>query len=111
AAGGHWPYGKGCLAIGLEMADVLADLGADAEALPAAVLYRAVREGQLSLLEVEKEFGAPLATLIEGVLRMAAISTTLNPTRKAVLGQQDGQLDNIRKMLLAMVDDVRVALV
>ncbi len=38
AAGRHWPYGKGCLTIGLEMADVLADLGADAEALPAAVL-------------------------------------------------------------------------
>ena len=111
AAGARWPYGKGCLAIGLEMADILADLGADAEALPAAVLYRAVREGQLSLPDVEREFGTPVARLIEGVLRMAAIGTALNPTRKAVLGQQDGQLDNIRKMLLAMVDDVRVALV
>src|SRR5690554_3862162 len=48
--------------------------------------------------------------LIEGVLRMAAIGAVLNPTRKAVLGQQDGQLDNVRKMLVAMVDDVRVAL-
>lgn len=111
AAGTRWPYGKGCLAIGLEMADILASLGADTDVLPAAVLYRAVREGQLSLPEVEKEFGEPVARLIEGVLRMAAISTTLNPTRKAVLGQQDGQLDNVRRMLLAMVDDVRVALV
>ncbi|WP_370211098.1 GTP diphosphokinase [Alloalcanivorax venustensis] len=111
AAGRLWPYGKGCLTIGLEMADVLADLGADAEALPAAVLYRAVREGQLTLADVNKDFGEPVARLIEGVLRMAAIGTSLNPTRKAVLGQQDGQLDNVRKMLLAMVDDVRVALV
>ncbi len=111
AAGRNWPYGKGCLTIGLEMADVLADLGADAEALPAAVLYRAVREGQLTLADVTGQFGEPVARLIEGVLRMAAIGTSLNPTRKAVLGQQDGQLDNVRKMLLAMVDDVRVALV
>ncbi|WOA32905.1 GTP diphosphokinase [Alloalcanivorax xenomutans] len=111
AAGAKWPYGKGCLTIGLEMADILADLGADTETLPAAVLYRAVREGQMSLLEVDKEFGERVARLIEGVLRMAAISTVLNPTRKAVLGQQDGQLDNVRKMLVALVDDVRVALV
>ncbi|MCG8391689.1 MAG: HD domain-containing protein, partial [Pseudomonadales bacterium] len=111
AAGRKWPYGKGCLDIGLEMAEVLVDLGADTDILPAAVLYRAVREGQMSLIEVEKEFGPDVARLIEGVLRMAAIGTVLNPTRKAVLGQQDGQLDNVRKMLVAMVDDVRVALV
>ena len=111
AAGRHWPYGKGCLDIGLEMAEVLVDLGADTDVLPAAILYRSVREGQISLPEVEKEFGPDVARLIEGVLRMAAISTNLNPTRKAVLGQQDGQLDNMRKMLVAMVDDVRVALV
>ena len=110
AAGRHWPYGKGCLDIGLEMAEVLVDLGADTDVLPAAILYRSVREGQISLPEVEKEFGPDVARLIEGVLRMAAISTNLNPTRKAVLGQQDGQLDNMRKMLVAMVDDVRVAI-
>ena len=111
AAGRHWPYGKGCLDIGLEMAEELVDLGADTDVLPAAILYRSVREGQMSLPEVEKEFGPDVARLIEGVLRMAAISTNLKPTRKAVLGQQDGQLDNMRKMLVAMVDDVRVALV
>ena len=110
-AGRRWPYGIGCFRIGLEMVDILADLRADGEMLPAAMLYRAVREGHLSLLEVEKEFGADTAVLIEGVLRMAAISGVLNPTRKAVLGQQQGQLDNIRKMLVAMIDDVRVALV
>lgn len=111
AVGRVWPYGKGCLDIGLEMGEVLVDLGADSDILPAAILYRAVREGQITLLEVEKEFSPDVANLIEGVLRMAAISTSLNPTRKAVLGQQDGQLDNMRKMLVAMVDDVRVALV
>ncbi|MCH8543482.1 MAG: GTP diphosphokinase [Alcanivorax sp.] len=109
-AGRRWPYGIGCYRIGLEMAETLADLRADGEILPAAVLYRSVREGHLSLLEVEREFGDTIARLVEGVLRMAAISAVLNPTRKPVLGQQEGQLDNVRKMLVAMVDDVRVAL-
>jgi GTP pyrophosphokinase len=110
-AGRVWPYGIGCFRIGREMADILAELGADGDALPAAVLYRAVREGHLSLVEVEKEFGEQIARLIDGVLRMAAISGVMNPTRKAVLGQQEGQLDNVRRMLVAMIDDVRVALV
>lgn len=110
-AGRAWPYGIGCYRIGQEMAEILAELQAGGDALPAAVLYRAVREGHLSLPDVEKEFGEDTAKLVEGVLRMAAISGILNPTRKAVLGRQEGQLDNVRKMLVAMVDDVRVALV
>lgn len=109
-AGRVWPYGIGCYRIGLQMVGILVELRADGAMLPAAVLYRSVREGHLSLLEVEREFGAETASLIEGVLRMAAIGAVLNPTRKAVLGQHDGQLDNVRKMLVAMVDDVRVAL-
>ena len=109
-AGRPWRYGIGCYRIGLQMVDILVELRADGAMLPAAVLYRSVREGHLSLLEVEREFGAETARLIEGVLRMAAIGAVLHPTRKAVLGQHDGQLDNVRKMLVAMVDDVRVAL-
>ncbi|MCC1495617.1 GTP diphosphokinase [Alcanivorax sp. 1008] len=109
-AGRIWPYVIGCYRIGLQMVDILAELRADGAMLPAAVLYRSVREGHISLLEVEREFGTETATLIEGVLRMAAIGAVLNPTRKAVLGQHDGQLDNVRKMLVAMVDDVRVAM-
>lgn len=110
-AGSSWPYGIGCYRIGREMAEILIQLRADGDALPAAVLYRSVREGHLSLQAVEQEFGADSARLIEGVLRMAAIGGALNPTRKVVLGQQEGQLGNVRKMLVAMIDDVRVALV
>ena len=53
--------------------DHLADLGADAEALPAAVLYRAVREGQLPLAEVNKDFGEPVARLAPALWRVTAI--------------------------------------
>lgn len=51
-----------------------------------------------------------VAKLIEGVLRMAAISASLNPRHSMVLGTQ-AQVENLRKMLVAMVDDVRVALI
>ena len=74
-------------------------------------MYRAVSEERLSLAEVEGKFGERSARLISGVQRMSAISE-LNIDRDApVLGQADGQKDNIRKMLIAMVDDVRVALI
>lgn len=109
--GQSWPYGIGCFRMGLEMAEILAELGADGGSLPAAVLYRAVREGHLSLDEVERDFGPDSARLIEGVLRMAAISRVMNPSRNVVLGQSGDQLDNLRRMLVAMIDDVRVALV
>ncbi|WP_123436485.1 HD domain-containing protein, partial [Pseudomonas brassicacearum] len=48
--------------------------------------------------------------LIDGVQRMAAISDSLSPRKSLVLGTQ-GQVENLRKMLVAMVDDVRVALI
>ncbi len=95
---------------GLDMAEILVELHLDSEALLAAILYRSVRESRLALEVVEKEFGAGVAKLVEGVLRMAAINET-DTSRKRVLGQSDDQVENVRKMLLALIDDVRVALI
>ena len=97
--------------MGLEMAQILMDLRLDTESIIAAVLYRAVREGRLSLQKVEREFGATVAKLIEGVLRMAAISAIQNASGESSLGRREDQVDNLRKMLVAMIDDVRVALI
>lgn len=96
---------------GLEMAEILADLHLDTDSLKAAVIYRAVRERKTTLESVSKMAGVGIAKLIEGVLRMAAIAAVMNPEKKVVLGQASDQLDNLRKMLVAMVDDVRVALI
>ena len=101
-------YGKiKCFAAGLEMATILSELYLDEPALIAAVVYRAVREQHIQLEVVKKKLGTEVAHLIEGVLRMAAISA-YSGDRDNVLGQQK-QTENIRKMLVAMVDDVRVA--
>ncbi len=105
-----WPSGISSFQTGLEMAEILAQLHLESEAIIAAILYRAVRESRLSLEQVRSQFGEPVAKLAEGVLRMAAINET-DTSKTRVLGQNREQLENVRKMLLAMVDDVRVVLI
>ncbi|MGJ8687176.1 MAG: RelA/SpoT family protein, partial [Spongiibacteraceae bacterium] len=95
----------------LEMVSILADLHLDQDGLIAATLFRAVREGSLSLERLESEFGADVVKLIDGVLGMAAISRVNAGLDTPVLGQLEAQSETIRKMLIALVDDVRVALI
>ncbi|MCL6271582.1 GTP diphosphokinase [Sansalvadorimonas sp. 2012CJ34-2] len=106
-----WSEQQGLLPIGLQMADILAELKLDQASLVAAVLYRVVREDRVSLETVREHFGAEVAQLIQGVQGMAVISAIQNPARTQVLGQQQDQLEKVRKMLVSIVDDVRVALI
>lgn len=106
-----WTSGASSFRTGLEMAQVLAELRLDQASLVAAILYRAVREERVPLASIRKEFGEEIATLINGVQHMAAISSIHHPLKGNVLGQSEGQLDNVRKMLVTMIDDVRVALI
>ncbi len=104
--------GTGSFLIGLEMAQILAELQQDENSLIAAILYRSVREGKLPLSQVKKLFGEKISTCIDGVQQMAAIGSRINPrTGEAVLGSDAPQVDTVRKMLVAMIDDVRVALI
>lgn len=119
--------GGDCFTAGLQIVQILADLRLDEQALVAAMLYRAVREERMSLEEIEQDFGPLIVKLIDGVLRMAAISAYVHPrsgpsmgvnddleTKRRtdpVLGKRVSQVHNLRKMLVAMVDDVRVALI
>lgn len=107
-----WAQDNSCFRTGLEMTEILADLRLDLESLLAAIVYRAVREGKLPLSRVNDELGETVADLVEGVLRMAAISMLRNDSDQNVFGKKyQDQTDNVRKMLVAMVDDVRVALI
>ncbi len=85
AAQNSWAEGTSSFQTGLEIAEILADLKLDQESLVAAVIYRGVREGKITLEAVNKHFGPVVAKLIEGVLRMAAISASLNPRHSMVL--------------------------
>lgn len=96
---------------GLEMADILAGFALDEEALIAAILYRVVREGKLDINIVKVQFGDNVVQLINGVLQMAAISLSRNHQPSSVLGQSESQIENVRKMLVSLINDVRVALI
>lgn len=106
-----WASESDCFATGLDIAQILAELHVGTECLVAGILYRAVREDRLALDTVEDHFGPGVRNLVGGVLRMAAISDLKTQVDSPVLGQAHGQKENIRKMLVALVDDVRVALI
>ena len=106
-----WARESDCFATGLDIAQILSELHVGTECLVAGILYRAVREERLALDAVGERFGPGVRHLIGGVLRMAAISDLKTQIDSPVLGQAHGQKDNIRKMLVALVDDVRVALI
>lgn len=106
-----WAGPANCEGAGFETAQILVELGTGIDCLIAGLLYRAVREERLALSRVEADFGRSVGRLIKGVLRMAIIAELRNPSDTEVLGQAEAQRENIRKMLVAMVDDVRVALI
>lgn len=100
--------GESCLQRGLAMADILADLEVDQETLAAAIIFVSVHYAELSLDDVEEQLGGTIARLVSGVEKMTAMP---HFNRAEKYPQQRSQLDNVRKMLLAMVDDVRVVLI
>lgn len=99
--------GESCLQQGLAMAEILIDLDVDSETLAAAVVYDSLQYGELTLEDIEEHLGPKLAKLVAGVERMNAISNL----RGFSLTQNRSQVDNVRKMLLAMVDDARGVLI
>lgn len=106
----QWYEGASSLRTGLEMADILGELHLDDDTLIAALLYRGLHEDLISLAAIEKHFGATPAKLIAGAHQMSSISQ-IQTNDLPALGQKQSQLEQLRKMLVAVVDDVRVALI
>lgn len=100
--------GESCFQQGIAMADILADLEVDRDTLIAAILYESVHYAELSLDVIEEQFSSQIIKLVNGIEKMNAISNIKSLSK---LSQSRYQIDNIRKMLLAMVDDVRVVLI
>ncbi|CAM4459789.1 MAG: GTP pyrophosphokinase [Legionellaceae bacterium] len=92
-----------CLQQGLAMAEILLDLQLDAETIAAALVYSSVQFAELSLEDVEEHLGKHCTKLLRGVDQMEAM--------RSLHSQHHSQIENVRKMLLAMVDDVRVVLI
>lgn len=107
---GAWSEGHSSFQMGLEMAELMNELRVDEDGIVAAIIYRAVRENQITLNHVRKLYGDNVAKLIEGVLKMAAISDIQFGTHKVVLGERKDKFEQARQLLVSLVDDVRVAL-
>lgn len=100
------PTHVSCLQQGLTMAEILLDLHLDKETIAASLIYSCVNYAELCLETVNEHLGPQVTKIIEGAKQMNAIriASTANNFHQA-------QLENIRKMLLAMVEDMRVVLI
>src|SRR5258708_37958655 len=85
-----------------EVAHILADMRLDATTLTAAILHDAIEDTEYPVSRIEERFGADVAHLVEGVTKIG---------RLKMMAPEARQAENVRKMLLAMVNDVRVVLV
>jgi GTP pyrophosphokinase len=86
----------------LAVADFLADMKLDAVAIAAGLLHDVVEDTLTTIERIEELFGKEVAHVVEGVTKISAIPFSSSEERQA---------ENFRKMLLAMVDDIRVILV
>ena len=85
------------------VAIILADLELDKETIVAGILHDVVEDTVMTLGEVEKEFNAEVALLVDGVTKLTQISWSMDKV--------EIQAENMRKMFLAMAKDIRVILI
>ena len=83
-------------------AQITADLGIDPVAVTAALLHDVPEDTEYSLSDIEDRFGPEVARLVDGVTKLSKFSTH---------SHEQQQAENIRKMLLAMAEDIRVVLI
>ncbi|MBV9574198.1 MAG: bifunctional (p)ppGpp synthetase/guanosine-3',5'-bis(diphosphate) 3'-pyrophosphohydrolase, partial [Acidobacteriales bacterium] len=86
----------------LEVALVLADMKLDSVAIAAGLLHDAVEDTLVTVVDIRKEFGPQVAHIVEGVTNISKIDFAT---------REEQQAENLRKMMLAMVDDIRVVLI
>jgi len=94
--------GEPVIAHPLAAAQILADIGIDPIAVTAAILHDVPEDSEFTLAEIEERFGAEVAQLVDGVTKLSKFSTH---------SHEEQQAENIRKMFLAMADDIRVVLI
>ncbi|MGC9359061.1 MAG: HD domain-containing protein, partial [Anaerolineae bacterium] len=92
----------------LEVAAILTDLQMDASSITAALLHDTLEDCGVSLETIESEFGTTVAHLVDGVTKLRRIKQKSNVDRQDLAADQAA---NLRKMFLAMVDDIRVVII
>jgi GTP pyrophosphokinase len=86
----------------IAVARIVADLGLDETSLAAALLHDAVEDTEITIAEVEKEFGAEVASIVDGVTKLERLQFDSKEAQQAA---------TMRKMLVAMARDLRVLVI
>src|SRR6202140_2283950 len=86
----------------LGVAQVLAEMKMDPVAVAAGLLHDSVEDTSVTIVDIRKEFGEQVAHIVEGVTKISKIDFAT---------REEQQAENLRKMMLAMVDDIRVVLI
>jgi GTP pyrophosphokinase len=86
----------------LAVADILADLEMDRATIAAALMHDVVEDTVVTSEEVAERFGTEIAALVDGVTKL---------TRIPYQSKEDAQVENLRKMFLAMAKDIRVIII
>ena len=98
------PYVVHCV----EVARMLAELGLDHRAVAAGLLHDVVEDTDWTVDDVRRRFDDEVAQLVDGVTKLAYIDTMSKMGKRDI---EDQEAESLRKMFLAMVDDVRVVLI
>lgn len=86
----------------LAVAFILADLGLDEQTVATGLLHDSVEDSHVTLEQISEGFGREVAALVDGVTKLSRIK---------IASEAERQAENVRKMVLAMVEDIRVILV
>jgi GTP pyrophosphokinase len=86
----------------LAVAEIVADLGLDPDSVIAALLHDTIEDTDATYEEIAKLFGTTVANLVEGVTKLTRVQYT---------SKEEEQMENLRKMLMAMAKDIRVILI
>ena len=86
----------------LEVGIILADMRLDTTAIAAGLLHDSVEDTSVTIEEIQAEFGEQVGHIVEGVTKISRIDFA---------SREEAQAENVRKMVLAMVDDIRVVLI
>jgi len=86
----------------LEVASVLADMRLDTTAIAAGLLHDSIEDTDVTVDDIRNEFGEQVAHIVEGVTKISKIEFA---------SREEAQAESVRKMVLAMVDDIRVVMI
>ncbi|MCY3818833.1 MAG: HD domain-containing protein [Gammaproteobacteria bacterium] len=102
---------EGCREFGFDLAQLLVDLELDADAVATGLVYETARTHPLSPDSLQETLGTGVANLVDAMLRMAGTSEYQLSNLPMLGNEARNQVDNVRNLLVALIDDPRVAVI